>query len=62
MERLWDRGGMEVPKLVGAGTGAPPLALEGQRAVGSGDWHQLRWCYKGTEFLCWNSFPTYSTF
>ena len=36
--------GWDGPTLAGAGTGAPPLALEGQRAVGSGGWHQLRRC------------------
>ena len=37
----WDRGGMEVPTLAGAGTGASPLSLEGRRTMGSGGWHQL---------------------
>ena len=31
---------MEGLALAGAGTGAPPLAIEGRRAVGSGGWHQ----------------------
>ena len=52
MGRGWDRGGMEGPTLDGSGTGAPPLALEGQRAAGSGGWHQLCWCCKGAEYLC----------
>ena len=30
--------------LAGAGTGAPPLALEGQRAMRSGSWNQFRRC------------------
>ena len=29
----WDVGGMEGQTLAGAGTGAPPLALEGRRVV-----------------------------
>ena len=39
---------MEGLALSGAGTGAPPLAVEGRRAVGSGGQHQLRRCCKGT--------------
>ena len=39
--------------LAGSGTGAPPLDLEGRRAVGSGGWNQLRWRCKGAEYLCW---------
>ena len=35
-----------------AGTGAPPLALEGIQAMGSGVWHQLCWCCKGAQYLC----------
>ena len=46
---------MEGPALEGARTGAPPFALVGQRAAGSGDWHQLRRCYKGVEYLCQSS-------
>ena len=41
MGRGLDRGGMEVPTLEGAGTGAPSLDLGGWQAVGSGGWHQL---------------------
>ena len=52
MGRWWDIGGMEGLTLAGAGTGAPPLALEGQRAVESGGWHQLHRCCKGAEYLC----------
>ena len=38
--------------LAGARTGAPPLALEGRRAVGSGGWNQFcRFC-KGADYLC----------
>ena len=37
---------------MGAGTGAPPLALEGRWAMGSGGRHQLRRFYKDTEYLC----------
>ena len=48
----WDGSGMEGLTLAGAGTGAPPLALEGWRAMVSGGWHQLRWCCKGAECLC----------
>ena len=48
----WDGGGMEGPTLAGgAGTGAPPLALEGGRAAGIGGWHQLRQCSKGAEYF-----------
>ena len=35
------------------GTGAPPLALEGQRVMGSGGWHQLRQGCKDAEYLSW---------
>ena len=53
---IWlDGGGMEGLTLEGAGTGAPTLALEGPREVGSGGWHQLRRCCKGAEYLCWGS-------
>ena len=31
---------MEGLALAGAGTGAPPLAIEGRRAVGRSGWHQ----------------------
>ena len=37
---------------MGAVTGAPPLALEGRRAMRSGRWHQLCRCCKDTEYLC----------
>ena len=37
---------------VGAGTGAPLLALEGRRAIRSGRWHQFRWCCKDAEYFC----------
>ena len=37
---------------IDAGTGAPQLALEGRQAVGSGGWHQLRWCCKDAIYLC----------
>ena len=40
---------------MGAGTGAPLLALEGRRAMLSGSWHQLCWCCKDVEYLCWRS-------
>ena len=33
--RGWEGREMEGPTLAGAGTGAPPLDLEGQRAAGS---------------------------
>ena len=49
MGRWWGGGGAEGPALEGAGTGAPPLDLEGRRAVGSGGWHQLRRFCKGAE-------------
>ena len=62
----WDIGGMGVVctnvsrRLYGSGTigtgmGAPPLALEGRQAVGSGSWYQLRWCCKGADYLCQRS-------
>ena len=35
------------------GTGSPPLALEGQRVMGSGGWHQLRQGCKDAEYLSW---------
>ena len=52
MGRWWDVGGTGVGRMdvsrqrngsatIGAGTGAPPLALEGRRAVGSGVCRQL---------------------
>ena len=34
------------------GTGAPPLALEEKRDMGSGGWHHLGWCCKDAEYLC----------
>ena len=37
---------------MGAGTGAPPLALEGRRAMRSVSWHQLCQCCKDGEYLC----------
>ena len=39
--------GWDGPTLAGAGTGAPPLALEGRRAVGSVGCRQLLRLYKG---------------
>ena len=48
----WDVGGMEVPALAGAGTGAPPLDLQERKAVGSGGWNQLRRCCKGAKYFC----------
>ena len=54
MGRWWDGVGMEGPMLAGAGRGAPPLALEGWQTVGSGGWYQLRWFFKGAEYLCWS--------
>ena len=43
MGRGWDKDGMKVPMLAGgAGTGAPPLDLEGRQAAGSDGCHQLR--------------------
>ena len=44
--------GWDGTTLAGAGTGAPPLDLEGQRAVVSGYWHQFCRCFKGAEYLC----------
>ena len=41
--------GWDGPTLSGAGMGAPPLALEGRRAVGSGGWEKLRRSCKGAE-------------
>ena len=38
--------------LAGAGTGVPPLALDGLQSVGSGGWHQFRLCCKGKDNLC----------
>ena len=55
MGRGWDGGMMEGPALSGAVTGAPPLDLEGRRAVGSGGWKKLRWCCKGADYLCQSS-------
>ena len=52
MGNWWDGGGMEGPELAGAGTGAPPFALEGRRVVGSGGWYQLCQCCKGADYLC----------
>ena len=40
---------------MGAGTGAPPLDLEGHWAIGSGVWHQFLWCCKYMDHLCWRS-------
>ena len=38
--------------LAGTRTGAPPLDLEGRRAMRSGSWHQLCQCCKDAEYLC----------
>ena len=35
-----------------AGTGAPPLDIEGRRAMRDGSWHQLCQCCKDAEYLC----------
>ena len=35
-----------------AGKVAPTLALECQRAMRSGSWHQFCWCCKDAEYLC----------
>ena len=35
---------------IGAGMGAPPLTLEGRRAVGRSGWNQLHRCCKGAEY------------
>ena len=43
--------GWDGPTLAGAGTGVPPLALEGRGDVVYGVWHQLRRCCKGAEYL-----------
>ena len=59
-EQEWD-GGTKFSRrrngraTIGAGTGAPTLALEERRAVGSGGWHQLHRCCKGAEYLCRSS-------
>ena len=37
---------------ISSGKGAPPLALEGRRAMQSGSWHQFCWCFKDAEYLC----------
>ena len=55
MGRWWDVGGMEGPTLAGAGTGAPPLALERRRAVGSGGWQKFCRCCKDVDYLCRSS-------
>ena len=36
---------------IGAGTGAPPLCLEGRKAVGSSGWYQLRQCCKEEDYF-----------
>ena len=38
-----------------ARTGASPLALEGQQAMGNGGWDQLCRCCKDAEYFCWRS-------
>ena len=48
--RVWDG-----RTLAPAGTGVPPLDLEVRRAMGSGGWHQLRWCCNDAEYLCQRS-------
>ena len=45
--------GWDGQELSGAGTGAPPLALEGRRPMGSGGWQQLCWCCKDAEYFYW---------
>ena len=52
MGRGCDRGGVEIPMLVGDGTRAPPLALGERHATGSGGCYQLHRYCKGTEYLC----------
>ena len=47
--------GWDGPTLVGAGTGAPQLALGERWDVGIGVWHQLGWCCKGVDYLCQRS-------
>ena len=37
----WDKGGTERPTVVGARLGDPPLSLELQRVMGSGDCHHF---------------------
>ena len=37
---------------MGAGTGAPLMALEGRRAMIIGGWHQLHHCCKEADYLC----------
>ena len=44
--------GRDEQTLAGTGTGAPPLALEGRRAMWSGSWHQFCRCCKDAEYLC----------
>ena len=58
MGRWWDGvGRMNVSRrrnriaTMGSGTGAPPLALEGRRAMQSVGWHQLCRCRKDAEYL-----------
>ena len=36
---------------MGARTGAPPLDLEGRRAMGNGEWDKLRRCCKDAEYF-----------
>ena len=66
MGHWWDGGGTGVGRAnvstrwngsatMGTGTGAPPLALEGRRAMRSGSWHQFFRCCKDAEYLCWRS-------
>ena len=60
---VWDVGGVGVvwtnvsrrrngSATISAGMGAPPLAIEGRWAVGSGGWHQFFRCCKGVEYFC----------
>ena len=44
--------GWDGPTLAGSGTRAPPLDLEGRRAVVSGGCYQLSQCCKSAEYLC----------
>ena len=43
---------MEGSYLACARSGAPPLDLEVQQAIGSGGCHQFHWCCRGARIIC----------
>ena len=66
MGHWWDGGGTGVGRTdvsihrngsatMGAGTGAPPLAIDRRQDMGRGVWRQLCQCCKDADYLCQRS-------